>query len=114
MARRALFAAIQGKDRRALKGEVLATVEGLMIRFNGWQLDQSDFRNRVDDVRKDAKGQGFEAIAWFQPYHVWTEETWGIYFDARKLDDLARWADLYLQAAQGRQVPFQCQVQADP
>ncbi len=53
------------------------------------QLDQSDFRNRVDDVRKDAKGQGFEAIAWFQPYHVWTEETWGIYFDARKLDDLA-------------------------
>jgi hypothetical protein len=36
------------------------------------QLDQSDFRNRVDDVRKDAKGQGFEAIAWFQPYHVWT------------------------------------------
>lgn len=53
------------------------------------QLDQSDFRNRVDDVRKDARGQGFEAIAWFQPYHVWTEETWGIYFDARKLDDLA-------------------------
>lgn len=53
------------------------------------QLDQSDFRNRVDDVRKDAKGHGFEAIAWFQPYHVWTEETWGIYFDARKLDDLA-------------------------
>lgn len=53
------------------------------------QLDQSDFRNRVDDVRKDAKVQGFEAIAWFQPYHVWTEETWGIYFDARKLDDLA-------------------------
>lgn len=53
------------------------------------QLDQSDYRNRVVDVRKDAKGQGFEAIAWFQPYHVWTEETWGIYFDARKLDDLA-------------------------
>ncbi len=53
------------------------------------QLDHSDYRNRVDDVRKDAKGQGFEAIAWFQPYHVWTEETWGIYFDARKLDDLA-------------------------
>ena len=53
------------------------------------QLDQSGFRNRVDDVRKDAKVQGFEAIAWFQPYHVWTEETWGIYFDARKLDDLA-------------------------
>ena len=53
------------------------------------QLDQSDYRNRVDDIRKDVKGQGFEAIAWFQPYHVWTEETWGIYFDARKLDELA-------------------------
>lgn len=53
------------------------------------QLDQSDYRNRVVDVRNDAKCQGFEAIAWFQPYHVWTEETWGIYFDARKLDDLA-------------------------
>lgn len=53
------------------------------------QFDQSDYRNRVDDVRKDLKRQGFEAIAWFQPYHVWTEETWGIYFDASKLDDLA-------------------------
>jgi len=53
------------------------------------QLDQDDYRDRVDDVRKDVKGQGFEAIAWFQPYHVWTEETWGIYFDAQKLDDLA-------------------------
>lgn len=57
--------------------------------LNDLQLDDSDYRNRVDDVRKDAKGQGFEAIAWFQPYHSWTEETWGIYFDARKLDDLA-------------------------
>jgi len=53
------------------------------------QLNQDDYRDRVDDVCKDVKGQGFEAIAWFQPYHVWTEETWGIYFDARKLDDLA-------------------------
>lgn len=57
--------------------------------LNDLQFDQSDQNNRVDDVRKDIKGQGFEAIAWFQPYHVWTEETWGIYFDARKLDDLA-------------------------
>ncbi|WP_144731168.1 MULTISPECIES: hypothetical protein [Comamonadaceae] len=53
------------------------------------QLDQIGDRDRVDGVRSDLKGQGFEAIAWFQPYHVWTEETWGIYFDARKLDDLA-------------------------
>lgn len=53
------------------------------------QLDQGGYRDRVGDVRKDVKGHGFEAIAWFQPYHVSTEETWGIYFDARKLDDLA-------------------------
>ena len=53
------------------------------------QLDQSDFRNRVDDIRRDTKSHGYEAIAWFQPYHVWTEKTWGIHFDARKLDDLA-------------------------
>lgn len=52
-------------------------------------LDDRDFRNRVDEVRKDLQIDGFEAIAWFQPYHVWTEETWGIYFDAQKLDDLA-------------------------
>ncbi len=40
--RGALFAAIQGKERRALKREPLATVDGIEIRFTGWQLDQSD------------------------------------------------------------------------
>jgi len=40
--RGALFAAIQGKERRALKREPLATVNGIEIRFTGWQLDQSD------------------------------------------------------------------------
>lgn len=53
------------------------------------QLDDTDFRRRVDEVRRDTQAHGFEAIAWFQPYHSWTEETWGIYFEARKLDDLA-------------------------
>lgn len=53
------------------------------------QLDNRDFSDRVDNVRKDAKVHGFEAIAWFQPYHVWSEESWGVYFDAQKLDDLA-------------------------
>ncbi|MGE0673511.1 MAG: hypothetical protein AB7O64_10670 [Methylibium sp.] len=53
------------------------------------QLDDTDFRTRVDEVRRDTQAHGFEAIAWFQPYHSWTEETWGIFFDARKLDDLA-------------------------
>ena len=40
--RGALFAAIQGKERRALKGELLACQKGQCIRFTGWQLDQSD------------------------------------------------------------------------
>ena len=40
--RGALFAAIQGKNRRALKREVLAVQNGMTIRFTGWQLDQSD------------------------------------------------------------------------
>ncbi len=40
--RGALFAAIQGKNRKALKGELLAVQRGIEIRFTGWQLDQSD------------------------------------------------------------------------
>jgi hypothetical protein len=33
--------------------------------------------------------RGFEAVGWYQPFHVWNEETWGIYLDADKLLDLA-------------------------
>lgn len=68
-----------------------ADTEGanLMEALNDVQLDDTDFRHRVDEVRGDVKLHGFDAIAWFQPYHVWTEDTWGIYFDARKLDALA-------------------------
>ena len=40
--RGALFPAIQGKARKALKGELLATQKGVEIRFTGWQLDQAD------------------------------------------------------------------------
>lgn len=53
------------------------------------QFDDRDYRERIDASRKDRQAQGFEAIAWFQPYHSYKEEVWGIYFDARKLDDLA-------------------------
>lgn len=53
------------------------------------QLDQGNFRQRVDQIRRDLNAHGFDVIAWFQPYHLWTEETWGIYFDAYKLDNLA-------------------------
>lgn len=40
--RGALFAAIQGKERQYLKGQMLACREGIKIRFTGMQLDQSD------------------------------------------------------------------------
>jgi hypothetical protein len=40
--RGALFAAIQGKDRRYMKRELLPAPDGIEIRFTGMQLDQSD------------------------------------------------------------------------
>lgn len=40
--RGALFAAIQGKERRYIKGVVLAAQPGVEIRFTGMQLDQFD------------------------------------------------------------------------
>lgn len=83
-------------DTGAQSIEDIGVVTGYDMSGSDWidavddlQLDQSDFRDRVDEVRRDIKAHGFEAIGWFQPYHLWTEETWGIYFDARKLDDLA-------------------------
>ena len=40
--RSALFAAIQGKGRRYLEGELLAAQDGITIRYTGARLDQSD------------------------------------------------------------------------
>lgn len=40
--RGSLFAAIQGKNRRYTKRELLAAQDGMQIRFTGMQLDQSD------------------------------------------------------------------------
>ncbi|WP_312602580.1 plasmid replication initiator TrfA [Pseudomonas luteola] len=40
--RGALFAAIQGKTRRYLKGEVVEQSDGFRIQYTGMQLDQSD------------------------------------------------------------------------
>jgi hypothetical protein len=57
--------------------------------FDNIQLDDTDYRERVSNVRESLSQNGFEAIAWYQAFHVWTEESWGIYFDAEKLDDLA-------------------------
>jgi hypothetical protein len=40
--RSALFAAIQGKTRTRLKKQLLASIEGVAVRYTGEQLDQSD------------------------------------------------------------------------
>jgi hypothetical protein len=42
IARSALFSCIQGKDRRFIKDALLATVDGVEIRFTGEQLNQDD------------------------------------------------------------------------
>ncbi|KAB2887126.1 MAG: Replication initiator protein A [Desulfobulbaceae bacterium] len=41
--RSALFSVIQRGRRKAVKGEVLAAIKGLSIRYTGWRLDQGDF-----------------------------------------------------------------------
>lgn len=65
--RGALFAAIQGKLRQALKRELLATVDGIEIRFTGWQLDQSDmdvWETLVHLARMQAVGSRVEFSAY--------------------------------------------------
>jgi len=42
MARSSLFSCVQGKDRRFIKDALLATVDGVEIRFTGEQLNQDD------------------------------------------------------------------------
>ena len=64
--RGALFAAVQGKDRRYLKRELLATVDGITIRFTGMQLDQSDldvWETLVHLVRQHSLGDKVEFTA---------------------------------------------------
>ena len=41
--RSALFGVIQRGRRKAVKGELIAAVKGIDIRYTGWRLDQADF-----------------------------------------------------------------------
>lgn len=75
-------------DAAQIDGSGLNPID-LKVALDGLHLDDDDQRQRVNDVRAGTKIEGFEAIAWFQAFHKWSEETWGIYIDARKLDDLA-------------------------
>ena len=80
---------LQSRDETSV--EIHLDLDGpeVLVALDDLRLDETDFRDRVARVRAALKEHGFDAIAWYQPYHVWTESTWGIYFDARKLDDLA-------------------------
>jgi hypothetical protein len=40
--RSALFAAIQGKGRQHLENRLIASVDGIRIKYTGWELEQSD------------------------------------------------------------------------
>jgi hypothetical protein len=40
--RSALFSAIQGKTRSAFKNQLLGSMQGVSVKYTGWQLDQSD------------------------------------------------------------------------
>lgn len=57
--------------------------------LNDLRIEPPDAAERVEGLRGDLAKRGFEAIAWYQACHVWSEQTWGIYIDAAKLDDLA-------------------------
>jgi len=59
-------------------------------------LDDENFSFGFDfpgEVARTAKGRlrehGFECVGWYQPHHIWSEDTWGIYIDARRLDETA-------------------------
>ncbi len=41
--RSALFGLIQRGRRKAVKGELIAAIKGIDIRYTGWKLDQGDF-----------------------------------------------------------------------
>ncbi|EFH10719.1 hypothetical protein ACFFMP_21070 [Pseudoroseomonas cervicalis] len=53
------------------------------------RLDLPDADRQREGLDAERTEVGFDAIAWYQPHHQWTNGTWGIYFDARKLDVLA-------------------------
>lgn len=57
--------------------------------FDNCFLDDRDYRNRIDMSRNNRQEHGFEAIGWYQTHHTWDESSWGIYLDAKRLDNFA-------------------------
>jgi hypothetical protein len=77
--------AIESSSEIAIDGRPEEVLQGL----TDVRLDRPDVDERAERLRHERELNGFEALAWYQSHHIWSEETWGIYFDAAKLDDLA-------------------------
>lgn len=45
------------------------------IDLDGWEWEASEF----EEVGEEAKREGFEALAWYRPYHAVPHDQWGIY-----------------------------------
>ena len=72
----------QAQPDLALSSDIFDALEDI-------HLDDRDINDRVDGMRGALNERGFEALAWYQGHHFWSEETWGIYIDASRLDDFA-------------------------
>ena len=65
--------------------------------YRGFERDElfklSDLIPENDENTENIKvlisDEGLEALGWYQPFHYYTEETWGIYLDAERLMNLA-------------------------
>jgi hypothetical protein len=58
-------------------------------RLRDLKIHNNDFPERVKNGESILKEHGFEAVGWYQSYHMWNEDTWGIYLHAEKLEDMA-------------------------
>lgn len=45
--------------------------------------DPAEARHRIEQT-------GFEAMGWYQPHHIWSEHTWGIYLHAERIIGLGK------------------------
>ena len=64
--RSALFRVIRRGEREAVKGEIIASIAGLHIRYTGWQLDQGDFDVLAQAFHLQSRHQHMENI--FEEY----------------------------------------------
>lgn len=85
-------------------------VTGPHVRLEGVTVKDESINSRIDDTKAEIKANGLDAIAWYKPFHYFTENIWGIYFDARKLDALA--FSIFMDIS-GRGVPSAMDVSAN-